>query len=451
MFHNHHPTLGCSVYIEACQESWLGKPKSDVRLNAGRTPFVIGRFPHICSSILQVLDLESNRLNYVPDRLLQGLTSLRHLNLRDNLIATLPVSTFQTASSLESLNLSQNKLTCINDFIFEHLSSVKSIDISKNMINFISNYATGSTPLSSKLQRLRTVIFNNNDISSIPTWVFYTWYLSDIQFANNSITFDGFLKTLSELSSYLIRYGSGYSIISEDNIYEPNMEKKIDPRNNPLERFDMEHMTDGSVLNFKLLLNYYELDVRNTDMYCDCTMLDLQEYLQEVKSRDNIDYNIIGVNSDNYVICYAPAQVYGQRLIDVPNTTFYCPAELENCPVSCSCYVRAADHTVIVNCTGLELTTLPLLVPDLTVDLVISHNKLKELPAQLPEYVRSLQRLDMSNNKIHKLDNCFVSFVSNLDALMLHTNQLINLPQQVCWPDTALTNSNYKTHSNIKI
>ena len=375
-------------------------------------------------------------LKYVPDGLLQGLTSLRHLNLRNNHIATLPLSTFQTASTLESLNLGVNKLTRIDDFMFEHLSSVQSIDLSKNTIDFVSNYATGSIPQSSKLQRLRTVILNNNNISSVPTWVFYTRYLGDIQFANNSITLDGFTKTLSELSSNLIRYGSGYSVSSEDNIYQPNMEKKIDLRNNPLEKFDMQHMTDELLLNFKLLLNYYELDVRNTGMHCDCTMLDLQEYFQEVKARDNIDYNIIGVNSDNYdnFICYAPAQVYGQRLIDVPNTTFYCPAELENCPVSCSCYVRAADHTVIVNCTGLELTTFPLLVPDLTVDLLISHNKLKELPTLLPGYVRSLQRLDMSNNKIHKLDNRFVSFVSNLDELLLHTNQLTNLPQQVCWP-----------------
>lgn len=94
------------------------------------------------------------------------------------------------------------------------------------------------------------------------------------------------------------------------------------------------------------------------------------------------------------------------------------------CPSQCTCardYSRSFD---IVNCTGVDLETLPKHVPVSTTNLQLSHNNLKRIqPYDFFGRV-SLAKLDLSFNSLGFIEEKSFYGLAKLDTLKLAHNQL---------------------------
>ncbi|XP_042295542.1 toll-like receptor 5 [Sceloporus undulatus] len=80
---------------------------------------------------LAVLNLSSNGLRSLPERLLQPLRSLQMLNLSNNLFPVLPKRVFYGLASLRVLSLSGNPLVTLSPSPFLPLEGLRSLDLSR--------------------------------------------------------------------------------------------------------------------------------------------------------------------------------------------------------------------------------------------------------------------------------------------------------------------------------
>ena len=116
------------------------------------------------SQQLRKLLLKNNSLSLLTPDLFKGLINLTLLDLSHNSISThlLSPDTFQGLSSLEILDLSHNKLTRLEVFTFATLSSLQVLNVAYNQIHIVSSRAFISNPL------LKILVLSHNQISEIP-------------------------------------------------------------------------------------------------------------------------------------------------------------------------------------------------------------------------------------------------------------------------------------------
>ncbi|VVC86670.1 unnamed protein product [Leptidea sinapis] len=100
------------------------------------------------------------------------------------------------------------------------------------------------------------------------------------------------------------------------------------------------------------------------------------------------------------------------------------------CPKPCVCSIEGEKNNIVVDCSGYDLTELPLpLDPRVTV-LKIKNNKLTEIPKELSE-LKNLKILSADNNSIMDLAAGSVSELPNLVTLTLANNRLIEYPKDL--------------------
>ena len=190
--------------------------------------------------------------------------------------------------------------------------------------------------------------------------------------------------------------------------------KSINLRNNAFSSFDISLLGKelfGTFVNFffKVRLNF-----GNFVFNCDCRMFRLYRFLHLVATNgfrplafaSYYPFND-GAKTSNYDLhgfnCLHPVELRGKPLIEVPITAFGCEVELPTCPNHCRCWVRTVDQTVKANCSDRNCTRLPSSVPNGSFALDLSNNELIELP-EVPDYVQFLQVLDLSGNRLQRLN-----------------------------------------------
>lgn len=109
------------------------------------------------------------------------------------------------------------------------------------------------------------------------------------------------------------------------------------------------------------------------------------------------------------------------------------PVLSTGCPDRCVC-----DDQLVVQCAGQHLTTFPLNLPLATRQLIISNNKIVELPPLALNYLSDLVYLDCSNNSLTEISESTFGNLRKLAYLDLSFNTLTRIEDRTFGPLASL-------------
>uniref|UniRef100_A0A8C2XET6 LRRNT domain-containing protein n=1 Tax=Cyclopterus lumpus TaxID=8103 RepID=A0A8C2XET6_CYCLU len=109
------------------------------------------------------------------------------------------------------------------------------------------------------------------------------------------------------------------------------------------------------------------------------------------------------------------------------------PMLSSGCPDRCVC-----DDQLVVQCAGQHLTTFPVNLPLATRQLIISNNRIVELPPLALNYLSDLVYLDCSNNSLTEISESTFGNLRKLAYLDLSFNTLIHIEDRTFGPLVSL-------------
>uniref|UniRef100_A0A3P8WGX6 Leucine-rich repeat-containing protein 52 n=1 Tax=Cynoglossus semilaevis TaxID=244447 RepID=A0A3P8WGX6_CYNSE len=109
------------------------------------------------------------------------------------------------------------------------------------------------------------------------------------------------------------------------------------------------------------------------------------------------------------------------------------PMLTPGCPDKCVC-----DEQLVVQCAGQQLSTFPSNVPLATRQLIISNNRIGELPALWLNYLSDLVYLDCSNNSLTEISESTFGNLRKLAYLDLSFNTLTRIADRTFGPLATL-------------
>uniref|UniRef100_A0AC34F6E6 Uncharacterized protein n=1 Tax=Panagrolaimus sp. ES5 TaxID=591445 RepID=A0AC34F6E6_9BILA len=275
---------------------------------------------------LKILDLESNRLTLISDKILTqklGL-SLMKLNLASNDLHNLSITVFQHLTKLESLNLRFNeRINLVSEIngknvsIFpEALSNLKTLNLeSCNIQNFDENVFIN-------LRSLKKLDISQNPITTVPKALkklpnleYLKIMFSEIATINDC-DFCGLLnlKTLHLKSSYHLSY-------INENAFGAFTNKSTVPQ---LKEFSLNtgrlSILPEKLLNWK---NISRIDIFGTSFTCNCSMAWLINDYNS--SNPLVVVNLIDEWNHSYkneLECNSPRALAGKRLFKLTADDF---------------------------------------------------------------------------------------------------------------------------------
>ncbi|KAM5145627.1 uncharacterized protein ACMZJ9_012990 [Mantella aurantiaca] len=139
-------------------------------------PFV---FTHLPS--LEVLNLASNKIHYVPQAL-RKLHNVTRLSMENNFIEAIGKNSFKHQHALQSLNLRRNQIWAIQDEAFNQLNKLSVLNLGHNSLSHLPNQ------LFSGLDQLRIMYLEANRIVKINCSFNRLVNLKKLHLNNNLIT-----------------------------------------------------------------------------------------------------------------------------------------------------------------------------------------------------------------------------------------------------------------------
>uniref|UniRef100_I3KQR7 Si:dkey-52j6.3 n=1 Tax=Oreochromis niloticus TaxID=8128 RepID=I3KQR7_ORENI len=109
------------------------------------------------------------------------------------------------------------------------------------------------------------------------------------------------------------------------------------------------------------------------------------------------------------------------------------PALTAGCPDRCVC-----DDQLVVQCAGQDLTQFPNDLPLATRQLIISNNRIGDLPALQLNYLSDLVYLDCSNNSLTEISESTFGNLRKLAYLDLSFNNLLQIEDRTFGPLASL-------------
>ncbi|KAL6104191.1 lrrc52 [Pungitius sinensis] len=109
------------------------------------------------------------------------------------------------------------------------------------------------------------------------------------------------------------------------------------------------------------------------------------------------------------------------------------PVLSTGCPDRCVC-----DDQLVVQCAGQHLTTFPVNLPLATRQLIISNNRIVELPPLALNYLSDLVYLDCSNNSLTEISESTFGNLRKLAYLDLSFNTLMRIEDRTFGPLASL-------------
>lgn len=109
------------------------------------------------------------------------------------------------------------------------------------------------------------------------------------------------------------------------------------------------------------------------------------------------------------------------------------PVLSTGCPDRCVC-----DDQLVVQCAGQHLTTFPVNLPLATRQLIISNNRIAELPPLALNYLSDLVYLDCSNNSLTEISESTFGNLRKLAYLDLSFNTLTRIEDRTFGPLASL-------------
>ena len=356
---------------------------------------------------IQRLDLAQNQLKAIPTELFvinQDKATLEYIDLSYNAITSLSPSQFQAQTNLIQIDLSHNELGIIRRGTFSHLKRLKVIALNNNLLKLIEE---GS--FLEDINSLRHINFSKNKLNRPPVFLFYWITLDTASLQMNMIDFDGLCKAFDH--------------VNLPNLYvfprEKDKKVVINLSNNNISHFDLPKMTLLQRYKFTAILQYFELDLTDNPLYCDCKTFHLFIYLWKLlkRHRDRAHFyrtwRCINLN-DSPILTRNPDD-------------FQCFLKSQGCPKECICK-HTHHHTIFVYCQDKNLTQVPASMPHETEYLHLNKNQISLIDGK--RYLTRLRYLNMSDN--------YLSFISPKALHMLQgaivdltRNKLTALPPDI--------------------
>ncbi|KZS07806.1 SLIT protein [Daphnia magna] len=171
-------------------------------------------------------------------------------------------------------------------------------------------------------------------------------------------------------------------------------------------------VTPGS---FDYLRSLTSLNILSNPLHCNCHMAWFGDWLRKKEQE----------LSTGAPRCASPARVKDIPLQDMPSFEFRC-SELDDqgclgedyCPPKCTC------TGTIVRCSRAKLREIPKNIPPETTELYLDVNEIQSIQSERLSHLRSLTRLDLSNNMVSVLSNNTFVNLTKLSSLIVSYNKL---------------------------
>ena len=133
--------------------------------------------------VLKTLDLTSNKLTTLQDRVFMNQHILEDLNIMDNHISDVSKEVFRGLKSLVRLNLNKNKIKLLKNQTFYYLPKLEVMSLADNLISMIEEEAFMN------LNNLKVLNLQENNLKIIPTTAMAALInLEELNMSGNRIT-----------------------------------------------------------------------------------------------------------------------------------------------------------------------------------------------------------------------------------------------------------------------
>jgi Leucine-rich repeat (LRR) protein len=379
-------------------------------------------------SNLRVLKLIKNGISLINSSAFAGQVQLTELNLTENLISLLLPNTFDKLASLEVLDLSRNKIAKIEDGLFKGLDSLKVLRFSSNSINFISSHAFAELEKLEELDLSKNLLgifhkesiisntvlkilnisgnkikeFHNLDLDKFKN-------LIELDISNNELNTSNYEISKSFLGELTQVYFSHNQFINIPYYESQFHEFSIDDDYLKIKEMDLSHNNLTSVRKGELWI--YRLVDKINLSHNQINVIEENSLNWEPKF--NIIDNSCPIKSiKSYVVNHENAvSVYK----DFEITEDYHVHEMAG---SSDCHFKSERKNISERIVSLKW-------------LSISHNKIKDLPAETFKQLGKLEELYLDWNQIVLINESLFHGLESLRVLDLSNNRLEKLPENV--------------------
>ena len=400
-----------------------------------------------CSNLrnLKILSLHGNKIEILPDKLFKNnfLKNLKNINLRSNKINFIPSGFFKYLKNIVRLNIAHNQIKHLTADMFpktlkhltelllsnNHISSIKEIiplfftyrqkppkiladhnNLSVQIVNYIGNYSSRK-----KTPKVHMNLEHNNI---------------------NSFEMFSYTKDAThqyEVLSHSRFYVDGNKPFSVTNLVKASLGIDLNHINwlDLSSTFNSAFGSRGS-LRFFALIKYFRYTY-----ICDCKMLIYLKMQQEISFLASIRRvkRELDIHTEDLkrLLCGTPVHLKGKYLFEVKKSDLQC--QDRNCTnmSQCSCTNTPINNAVRINCTGINITSIPDVLSSSNVEVYLGFNKLTKFPIPNISISKRILVLDVSYNLIQYLPLTFFSYYPNVTLLNLAGNLLATLPSVSEW------------------
>ncbi|KAK3862677.1 hypothetical protein Pcinc_031488 [Petrolisthes cinctipes] len=159
------------------------------------------------------------------------------------------------------------------------------------------------------------------------------------------------------------------------------------------------------------------LDISNNPLNCDCRA----SWLLEWSLRQEVD-------STTPPTCHLPPPLRDSSLTKIQPALLTCPDDdsgnEDDCSGSVYCPPECQCQGTAVRCSRAHLTQIPRGIPPDTTELYLDVNEIKTIDPERLKHLKTLKKLDLSNNQITILSNKTFSELTQLSTLVVSYNKL---------------------------
>ncbi|KAI4498459.1 hypothetical protein M0802_006394 [Mischocyttarus mexicanus] len=383
---------------------------------------------------LKYINLEDNSITQLNHIFFKGLKNLEVLKINNNLIEIIPIGIFNDLEKLRILDMSMNIIDVIPRGVFKGLTSLTELNMENNRLKYFEKETF------IPLEKLSIVKFSNNLLdfkNETNEWspFYYNKNLTELHLSNNSIHTFFTDWTLASNLTFLNLTHNNISYLSMNNLRIKSDQILVDLRHNNISNIILsaiEALTIYQVQkrDVKVLVDYNPIS-------CDCELYNLIRYFNKKMPFSVYNYIEIVVQDTR---CIRNTEMYGPKIKEIDSATYLCPEDKyfkvdTNCPIDCTCSLRIADKTRIIDCSNKSMTFFVInqfseyFVNSFPVILNLTGNALTRLPLIEPPKPIELTGLLLSNNRITELT--VEKLPETLHTLELHNNSISRLEPEV--------------------
>ena len=362
---------------------------------------------------LQNIDLSFNLLREIHEHLFVGMLELHKLDIGNNRIAELETEVFKDLITLKILNLENNLLSFLPQGIFATLTQLEKLYLGNNKLSVLRE-----DMMPKGWNSLKETYVNDNPIQSLPVFVFW---MNDLTFADFQNTSIGSINmTDISLKVNIQRFTDAV----RKRLSLRNRLREIDLSNCEIETIIFAENYTATMQNILItLLHHFRLTMTDNPLVCDCNVRFNGNFLRNLKRNR-------AVSADAYYfrewICESPVQLQGKPLLGVEDENLYCEVNLTDCPTECKCFWRPYNNNIIIDCRNLNLKTIHESMPNGALELLYEGNNITNIYSQT--VLERAVILDVSHNRLTKIENQVFINTRSLQVLRLNFNQLSYLP-----------------------